>query len=260
MYSIANALEAQCEAQFFYSTFDEALDFLKRHSEKVVRSPSVGVQWSMVGGFSANQTILRFPVHMFTFSNQIAFEGDQISKYNPKVVISDSRLSTLIAAKANLYPVVTILNQFKILFPPRFRQNWLSLLYERIGGDFLGLLWSLSNYVLFPDLPPPFTIGEANVAGIDVSGKIRFTGFMSPKVKSHGEESLQSVRRLLQFDSRPLIFIQISGPEPTKPLFIETALRSAQLLSEEYNVVVSKGIPNGSSEPRKLSRGAWVFE
>ena len=173
----------------------KSLDFLLKHGEKAIRSPSLGVKWNIGGGFSARETTIHFPVPMLALSKQIAFEGERISKFNPKVVVSDSRLSTIFAAKAHLYPAVTILNQFKILLPPRFRQNWLSRFYERIEGDVLGLFWSLSNEVLFPDLPPPYTIGEANIADTDVSGKVKFIGFMSPKIISIEEKALQTVKR-----------------------------------------------------------------
>ncbi len=258
--SIAQRIQNELGVELLYSTFDEALDLLESLHEHVVHSPSVGVKWNITGGFSGSDTLVRFPAYLFTFSRQTAFEAERISGFNPRVVLSDSRLSTLFAAKARLYPAVTILNQFKILFPPRFRRQRLSLFFERIESDVLGLLWSLSNEVLFPDLPPPYTLGEANVAGTDVAGKVKFTGFMSPKIKSMSLEEAVQIKRLLGFDSRPIVFMQISGPEPTKPPFIESAVKSAQLLSEEFNIVISKGVPFGSTMPSKLRNGVWVYD
>jgi|SRR5579875_1728597 len=257
--SISDGLQGSEEVEFLYSTFDEAYELLLRVQAPVVRSPSVGVEWNVAGGFSGKDTIVRFPLYSIRFSKQVAFEIDQIAGYNPRVVLSDSRLSSIIASKARLFPVVTVLNQFKVLFPPRFRMSSLSKLYERFAGDVLGLLWTLSDEVLFPDLPPPYTLGEANVAGTDVSNKVRYTGFMNQKKQSTAER-LEYVRRLLSLDKRPIVFIQISGPEPTKPGFINAAMSSAKLLCEEYNVVVSKGHPRGSEIPFRLSNGCWVYE
>ena len=45
----------------------------------------------------------------------------------------------------------------------------------------LGLFWSLSDEILMPDLPPPYTISEANITGSDVANRVRYVGFMSPK-------------------------------------------------------------------------------
>jgi UDP-N-acetylglucosamine--N-acetylmuramyl-(pentapeptide) pyrophosphoryl-undecaprenol N-acetylglucosamine transferase len=257
--SIASSLEAEKGTEFLYSTFDEAFDFLRKINANVIHSPSVGVEWNMAGGFSGKDTIVRFPLYMLRFARQVAFESDQISRFNPRVVLSDSRLSTIFAAKAKLFPIVTILNQFKVLFPPRFRTNSISLFYERFAGDVLGLFWTLSDSVLFPDLPPPFTLGEANIAGTDVSNSVRYTGFMTPKIVT-SPERIQAVRNALSIDDRPIVFIQISGPEPTKPHFIRTAIDSTDILSRYFNVVVSKGHPQGKEVPYRLGNGAWVYE
>jgi len=261
VYSIANVVESQYEAHFLYSTFDEAFDFLKRMEKDVLLSPSVDIEWNQDGGFSGKRTVVKLPFHIRNFSSQIAFESRRISKYVPNVTITDSRLSTLIGAKANRLPAITIVNQFKILLPPRARRHKLSSVYERIGGDTLGFFWSMSDYVLFPDLPPPFTIGEANVAGSDLAKKVHFIGFISPNLESRiSEKQIESVRNQLGIDSRPLVFIQISGPERTKTHFIEIALNVAKYISKEYNVVISKGVASGATLPSKLNSGVLVYE
>jgi hypothetical protein len=48
--------------------------------------------------------------------------------------------SAVLAARARSYPVVTMLNQFKVTLPPRYRGGALGSLFERIAGDVLGLL------------------------------------------------------------------------------------------------------------------------
>lgn len=257
--SIATSLESEKGAEFLYSTFDEAYNFLRKINANVLHSPSVGVEWNMGGGFSGKDTIVRFPLYMLRFARQVAFESDQVSRFNPRVVLSDSRLSTIFAARAKFFPVVTILNQFKVLFPPRFRTNALSLFYERFAGDVLGLFWTLSDEVLFPDLPPPFTLGKANIAGSDVSNSVRFTGFMTPKIVT-SPERIQAVRNALSIDERPIVFIQISGPEATKPLFFKTAIDSTEFLARNFNVIISQGHPQGREVPYKLNNGAWVYE
>jgi len=187
------------------------------------------------------------------------FEVDKISAYDPRVVLSDSRLSAIFAAKIVSIPVITVLNQLKILFPPRFRSGLYSALLERIEGDILGLFWTISDKLLFPDLPPPFTIGEANLSNVDVRNKLIFTGFMTSHVEPPSE-NLKKISSMLELDRRPLIFIQISGPKPTKYYFLDTAIQSAAILSREYNVVISKGEPSGSQSPVKLSNGGWLYD
>lgn len=242
-----------------FSSSGQALSYLTAHGEReVVRSPPLDVEWTEAGGFSASQFLPRFQFMFNSFLKQVAFEEKSIAKFDPRLVVSDSRLSAVFAARAKSYPVVTILNQFKVAFPPRFRGK-VGRLYERFAGDVLGLLWSLSDQVLMTDLPPPYTIAEANIVGTDVSNIAQFVGFTSP-VPEISEDRLKKTKASLGIDSRPLVFCQISGPDATKKWFLETSLQAAKDLSREYNVVISAGRAGGSQEPSRLANGALLFE
>jgi UDP-N-acetylglucosamine--N-acetylmuramyl-(pentapeptide) pyrophosphoryl-undecaprenol N-acetylglucosamine transferase len=257
--AITEALRQTLDCEFLYSSFDEAYEYLIKYKRPVNLAPAVDVKWNLTGGFSGTDTLIRFPYAFSGFGRQISFESEKISEFNPRVVLSDSRLSAVFAAKSRFYPVVTILNQIRILFPPRFRKGSYGDMLERIEADLLGLFWAASNEILFPDLPPPFTIGEANVARVDVANKVRFTGFMIPKTKIP-EERMNKVRSALQLDQRPLVFMQISGPNVTKEAFVEPALEAAKELGARYNVVLSRGIPSGSNLPSRLESGAWIYD
>ena len=258
IHALVNSIR-QNVGEYLFSSFDEAYDFLEQQGEKVVRSPSVTLMWNEIGGFSARDSFVRFPLEILKFSRQVAFESRLISNFDPDLVVSDSRLSAIIAAKTKRRSVVTVLNQFKILFPPRFRGNIGSRLFERIEGDVLGLLWDLSDDVVMPDLPPPYTISEANITGCDVANRIRYVGFMSPKT-TVPKRQLEAAKSVLSLEGRPLVFIQISGPAATKQRFERIALRATPYLSKTYDVVISLGVPNGSIEPRKLSNNSWIYE
>ena len=244
-----------------YSCSDQALSYLRMNGEaaNVLQCPSLDVKWTEEGSFSSKDFIPRFPFMLNAFFRQLEFERENIAKFNPKVVVSDSRLSPVLAARAGSYPVITMLNQFKVSFPPRYSGKGVGRVYERFAGDVLGLLWSLSDEVLMTDLPPPYTIGEANLDGTDVSRIVRYVGFTSPTT-APGEERLTRAKRALELDERPLVFVQISGPDATKKRFVDTVLTASEKLAKSYNIVVSMGYPGGSGEPRRLSNGSWLFD
>lgn len=244
--------------EFTYSSFEEGLDYLRSHGFHPLHAPAIDLKWSE-GGFSSHDSFVGFPRAILTFMKQIGFESDIISRTKPNVVVSDSRLSPVFAGKAKSVPVVTLLNQFKVLFPSRFRGKHFSGFYERIAGNMLGLFWSVSDHVLMSDLPPPYTISEANIEGTNVSRIVQYVGFTSPKIEVSKEVS-QRVSSALGFDSRRIVFIQISGPNATKKRFTDCALEAAKTLSRRFDVVVSLGYPAGSSEPKKIANGAWLFE
>ena len=254
---IAKKLDPQ--DALLYSTFDDAVQFLKQEGGHFVEAPSIDLKWNEYGGFSGKDTFLRFPFAILSFLRQIGFENRSLREFDPDIVISDSRLSTIVAAAMNSLPVITILNQFKVLFPPRFRLSRISRFYERMAGDVLGLLWTLSSQVLIPDLPPPFTICESNISGTEMSHRARFIGFMTQHRVTE-KQRLEKVTRALQLDDRPVVFMQISGPAQTKSHFSRIAMEAIPEMTNKYNVVLSLGIPNGSTEPRKVSHGGWIYE
>ena len=241
-----------------FSSSGQGLQHLRSRGEglNAVASPSLDVQWR-AGGFSSWHVLPLFPFTFNAFLRQISFERQSIRRFRPDVVVSDSRLSPIIAAKERSVPVVTILNQFLVSLPPRFRTPTGKYL-ERIAGDCLGLLWSLSDRILMTDLPPPYTIAESSLLESDISGVVEFVGFTSPR-HPVSAEALEKARRLLELDGRPLVFCQISGPDQTKSTFTATMLRAAENLGRDFNVVVSLGYSAGSSSPMRLESGAWVF-
>ena len=244
---------------FRISSSGQGLRYIISRGEasSALECPSLDVEWAE-GGFSSWHVLPRFPFMFNSFLKQLAFEGANIPRFDPGVVVSDSRLSPVFAGKMKSYPVITILNQFSVAFPPRFRTP-MGRLYERIAGDALSLMWSLSDQVLMTDLPPPYTIGETNMVGAEVANVLKFVGFTTPPLEV-GEASLKKTKAMLDLDGRPLVFCQVSGPEETKEWFRQTILRAAGEISKDCNLVVSMGRPEGSSEPRRLASGAWLFD
>jgi UDP-N-acetylglucosamine--N-acetylmuramyl-(pentapeptide) pyrophosphoryl-undecaprenol N-acetylglucosamine transferase len=244
-----------------YSCSGQGLEYIRTHEPHAdaVECPSLDVEWTEDGGFSSRDFVVHFPFMFRSFLKQVAFEAQSIAKFRPKVTVSDSRLSAVLGARARSYPVVTMLNQFKVTLPPRYRGGALGRLYERIAGDVLGLMWSLSEQVLLTDLPPPYTIGEANVEGTDLTRIVRYVGFTTPSLEV-SEERLQKAREVLEFDRRPLVFFQISGPDATKKRFMDIVLRSVGDLSKRYKIVISMGYLEGSGTPRRLAGGALLYD
>jgi len=257
---IAKRLESNGET-IRYSCSGQGLRYIRTHEPQAdaVECPALDVEWTEEGSFSSKGFVVHFPFMFRSFSRQVAFEAESIAKFDPRVTVSDSRLSAVLAAKSRSRPVITMLNQFKVTLPPRYRGGAWGMLYERIAGDVLGLMWSFSEQVLLTDLPPPYTIGEANVAGTDLSRIVKYVGFTSPGLRV-SEDRLQKAREVLSFDSRPLVFFQISGPDATKKRFIDIVLRSVGALSSRYKVVVSMGYLGGSGEPRRLADGALLYD
>lgn len=248
------------EFEILFSSSEQGLTHFRATGEgnRTTASPPLDVEWTADGGFSSRSVLPRFPSMFNGFLRQLDFERGAIARFDPSVVVSDSKLSVVLAAWSKSKPVITMLNQFKVLFPPRFR-NGSGRVFEDIAGEALGLMWSLSDRVLVTDLPPPFTIGEENLSGLSMARVIEFTGFTVPRVRVE-EQGIQKAKSALGLDSRPLIYFPISGPDITKGAFSQIVLRASKELSKRYNTVISMGVAGGSTEPRKLAGGGWIYD
>ncbi len=121
-------------------------------------------------------------------------------------------------------------------------------------------MWSLSEQVLLTDLPPPYTIGEANVAGTDLSRIVRYVGFTSPGLEV-SEDRLQKAREVLGFDRTAARLL----PDKRARRDEEEVHRhrppvGRQRSPSRYKIVVSMGYLGGSAEPRRLADGALLYD
>ena len=257
MLLVANKLVQFADIKF--SSFGDAVNYVNMHGFECFDVPPVEFTWSADSGFSINSSITRLPVNLMHFIGQCGNEGKNIAKFNPDVVVSDTRLSSLVVAKALGLPCITILNQIKLLLPPRLREVGAARMFERLLGEFLGGLWANSDSVLIPDLPPPYTLSEQNLWQIgSVSKKLQYIGFMAPK-PSINDEYVDKVAKLLGFDrSKPTVFAHISGPGATKTVVLNKVIEAMQNV-DNIQLVISEGKPEGDTVPRKIRNG-WYFE
>lgn len=234
-----------------FSTWGEALSLAKSRY-LAVESPPLDVVWTEEGRMSFKRTLRGFHLAYSTFLRQVLREAENISRVGPDVVVSDSRLSPLIASRVKGRPSALIINQARVLLP--LRQNVGLRIIERAVGELLGVLWGLADLVLVPDLPPPYTISANGLRVAALGGKKVFAGFFADPP---GPPRFD-VRERFGLEGR-LVYIGISGPEPTRRFIFEKLLKAAELLPSGYSVVISKGYSGFDGSPVRFSRGL-IFE
>ena len=249
------------EVDIKFSSFGEAAGYLTMHGYECVTVPPVEFVWSMKEGFSIRQSIANIPNWFTNFSRQLNNEARNITEYNPDIIISDSRLSSLVMAKFLEIPSVVILNQVKLLLSPRLREFRVARFFERMNGEVLGVMWALADKILIPDLPPPYTIAENNIWDISsVMGKLQYIGLTAPKLNVH-QEQLCKVSQILGLDrARPTVFIHISGPMETRLPIIRMVIDACKALYPEIQYIISEGRPGGDPKPKKLAGSGWYYE
>ena len=211
-----------------------------------------------------------FSLGIRTFLKQVTREIQFIKQFRPDVVVSDSRASSLVAARLLQVPVALVLNQFRVEIIRRPTNRRLSLhdrlffFIANIGWLFvrtaIGLVWGKARIILIPDLPAPHTIALGNLAiPKRYNGKVKLIG---PTVERTSDTKLgqSEAKRELDFNpARPLIYGAVSGPAVERKVLDRILLHAFEEMPPRFQRVFSRGKPDGVKKARTV-RGVRVFD
>lgn len=252
MLSVARLLEARGDSVKFSSSGD-AVTLIRKEGYACSSLPLVDVSWKDDGRFSALDTARSFPQSAGRFTRQIREEARNIASFGADSVLSDSMMATVIAARLAKTRVVTVLNQLRLESSRRTPPIAASLISA--GTVSIGAaLWNLSDAILFPDLPEPYTISERNLRPSE-GGKSRYVGFLTPPK----DQTRNPLAERLKGEKRLKVYWQVSGPSKTRAPLISAAFRIADTLKDKVLSIVSGGDPSGEVEARKMPFG-WFYE
>ena len=243
-----------------FSSFGEARNYIIGQGFECEKVPPVEFMWGRDGEFSVKSNINKIPQWLVNLPIQVNKEIRYLKKFNPHIIISDSRLSPLIAAKILNLPKILLINQIKLLLTPRLREFKAGRFFETCNGEIMGGIWNMSDRILIPDLPPPYTISESTINSVkSIKSKLYYIGFITPGAKIT-ENSLSKAKEVLQIDStKPLVFVHISGPMGTR---IPIIMKLMDVFKKQPSIqfVFSEGKSTGDVVPRKISSNMWYFE
>jgi UDP:flavonoid glycosyltransferase YjiC (YdhE family) len=248
---IARRLEKQ-GAEILFSTYREGFRYVQQEGFQAVEAPDIGVQVKPDGSIDFRLTTVKpgpFGT-IYTIAKQVDTEIDFIQAFKPDVVVSDSRASSLVAAKLLDIPRVCILNQFQVFIPRRRRFLKLARIADATTLTLVGRVWADVNHILIPDFPPPYTIATKNLnIPKAYHKKIRFIGPILP-VHSSSLQDKKELRKKLGLDeTKPVVFAPISGPAKERAYFTGALRQIFSRFHDDYQIVMSLGYPNGSMKP-----------
>lgn len=242
-----------CELQF--SSSGESTRYVRRQGYRCNDIPLVDVVFTDSGSFSAKETMKVAPWLFVKVFKQAGVEARNMMRFGPEVVLSDSLLSTVMASRLLGLKSVTVVNQLKLVSSPKTPHIAAELLTNgsiTVGNEF----WELSDRILFPDLPPPFTISERNLWGAGSAGKrAEYIGFLTPPRSDFVDPETAKLLR----SPRRLIFWQVSGPAKTRASLLPKVKKVASALRDDYLSIVSAGNPTGSSIPLAFE-GGFIYD
>jgi UDP-N-acetylglucosamine--N-acetylmuramyl-(pentapeptide) pyrophosphoryl-undecaprenol N-acetylglucosamine transferase len=246
--------------EFKFSTFGEAAKYLSCLGYSCNIVPPMEFGWTSEGQFSISTSVANIPRYFVNFSRQVNQEVTNMIKFRPAIVVSDTRLSPVLASKFLHIPSIVILNQVRLLLSPRLRRYKVTRGFEALNGEVLGLGWTLTEKILIPDLPPPYTISENNLWGTNsVKNKLEYVGFTTPQTHVTESDEKKVCTELGLNRAAPIAFVHVSGPIETRMPLVNIAMDASKASKDYIQFIISAGNPGGNPNPKSI-QGGWFYE
>ncbi len=205
---------------------------------------------------------------------QIVSEITNMKQFKPDLVFSDSRASSVIAARLLRIPIILMLNQFKVEMirkPSKEKMSLLDRLFFFIANIFwvfirtlIGDIWGQSNLILIPDFPNPNTICIENLAiPRKYLSKVKYIGPIVDLAPNDLQVTQDMLEKLNLSKSKVTIYAAISGPKVERQYLTNQLLKVLQDIPEDLQFVLSCGDPDGNRNPtiiNNLIKYEWLNE
>ena len=254
---IANELRRR-GAEILFSTYLEGFDYVEKQGFRVVAVPPISMSNDSSGRIdlrmsSINQGVKAFP----TFMRQVNAEIRYMKAFETDAVISDSRLSSIFAAKLLGLPTLLILNQFTPLIPMQKDMFMLSRVVDGVIMTLIGRGWGYADKILIPDFPAPNTLSiDCLRIPSPYQDKVELIGAILQKKPEEARKCTEVRAELGVAKDQKLIYAGISGPYAERMPLLKLLTPIFESFPNEYQVVMSLGNPTGNSRP--VRRGSLI--
>ncbi len=229
------------------TSYGDGLSYLTASGLEANAVTGVDYGRSPDGGVSVKWTALRNVLLPLRASRQILQEMALIERWRPEVVLSDTRASAVVAARALGVPVLTLLNQYRTAMGHQRHPTAVEVGNALI--DLVPRLWNLSERVLVADYPPPYTISSRNLSLRKAEArKVEFVGPVMGVGRGEYPEREEAKRSLGFRPDEPLVCVLSTGPSSERRAFRERVLKALEGIGD-LQVLFSFGEP-GSGERR----------
>jgi len=240
------------------STYGDAVEYFRRLGLSVNTVPAVDYGRGPMGEVSLKATLIKNIFLPLKVSLQTLIESQLIEDADADVVLSDTRVSAILASRILRIPNLLLLNQYKVVLE---KDRWLGI--ASISEDFINaftIAWSLSDRLIIADYPPPLTISKENLQMREKDRRrAQLVGPIMEK-QPHQYPSREKLKEALGFDpSNQLITIMPTGPAPDRARFIKLMLPLLPAL-KQYQVFMT-GVNRAKVDfavPRNVRLVEWV--
>lgn len=221
-----------------FSSYGEAVAYISSRFP-CIRVPEMRLGWRSFGGLSLRETS-KFLLKraLFNFLKQIIIELRTIRKINPQLVYSDSRGSSLIAAKILRKNSILLTNQLSSFLPEQKTGKIFISLSNKLSPIIMPRIWNLAKVICVNDLPPPYSISKRNLRARIKRKKVKFIGLIG-NLESREENTFRSISNHFR-RKRSIIYVSATGPKEERERFASKMLDIIPKI-REYNFVMTLG-------------------
>jgi UDP:flavonoid glycosyltransferase YjiC (YdhE family) len=228
------------------TSYGDGLSYLKASGVEANAVAGVDYGRSPDGGVSVRWTALRNLLLPLRVSQQVLQEMALIERWRPDVVLSETRASAVIAARALGVPVLTLLNQYRTAIGHRKHPTAVEVANALI--DLVPRVWNLSEKVLVADYPPPYTVSSRNLSlRASEMRKVEFVGPVLGVRRDEYPERREAKRSLGFRPDEPLVCVLTTGPSSERRVFREKVLGALEGIGD-LQVLFSLGEPGSGGK------------
>lgn len=247
-------------AEVVFSTYGDGVEYAHKLRLRLVKTVPIYLRVREDGSVDFKSTATRsgLSLGMRTFIRQVLAEIRNLKSFKPDLAFSDSRASTLLAAKLLGIPTLLMLNQYRVNIirkPSSARISIGDRIFFFIANvswlffrTLLQGLWSIADLIIIPDFPYPYTVSIGNLAiPKRYSRKVRLVGPVVGARPSQIAQTPEDLRKRMGLAvSKPLVYAAVSGPKIERRYLAN--LLEAVIKESTFNAqfVMSRGEASGS--------------
>jgi len=237
--------------EVIFSTYLEGVDYVRKFGFPVLSAPPIQMENDPTGSIDLKSSTVEQGITAFpTLLEQVRFEIQSMKAFDADIVFSDSRVSSIIAGRLLKIPVVLLLNQF-LPRVPRVKDTNLFKILDGTVLTILGRTWALSDIIVIPDFPEPYTISLDSLRmPRRVGARVRLVGSILQEKPEENTNSHEIRERLGVEDDQRLIYAGISGPRPEREPLVRVLEPIFTKFPDRYRVLMSIGVPVAGEQVR----------
>lgn len=239
--------------RIYFTGYGESLEQLNDDKFTVHAVPEIKFYERADGSFNSTKTAILGSYLVARVMKQVKAEYNYIAKYKPDIVISDTRYSTVFAAKkyklayAPEMPIIFITNQLTAILPsPRELGGiaWMEKVFSYLNVRIIGM----ADHVLIQDLPPPYTISTTEYKVPEwLQYRFQYIGFIIRQIPETMPDK-DDLKKKYSADGKPLILVPLAGPIVARKQLM-VILRDA-LKDFDGKVIISMGMFNSGLDKK----------